>query len=640
MPATPSIDHDAVARAIEAFACFADATGGAEAKTRVQPFETRYRSGRYRLVLVGEEKKGKSSLVSALLDAPNLLPSGPEPMTACVFKIVYGEQLRYRVFFLPDDPDQPDTSRPAPADVAAEEVAQYGTESLNPANCKRVDFIAVEHPHPLLAAGLCIVDLPGLGGLKREHGLLTLSYLPNADAALFVTDSVQTILSREEIATLERLRKFTEQVIFVQTKIDAVSETAWQSWRDRNLEEIEKRLGQRRAAIPYFAVSSTLKRDYDGNGDPQDLADSGFAELAGFIADDLLLRKQDLLALPLLTVIAQETGAAAQPIENELAIVTTKSEEALERLEKELRTSSQNYEEWRREMLPQIQSRFRARYRDAETEARRKIANALDPSPNGAIVSQLVNEISVRQLTAAQIEEEAAAMNDAAVALCADALDQIGTEFENSVSDAFQAAAGEIGAATGSILIERASMGDTAIGIVATQGASSSAWQTLMQGRMGFMFGSMASGMVASLIFPPLGLAALAATFLGGLFGARRSIMDAQRRERDMARNQLRALLCDTVRRMGSRAVFEFGVAAERNHAAMLDALMATVRKREKDEGEAMEAVRAQRHQTREQSAARARDLREKLGLAQAVLGAIRAADQAVPNAAAATQAA
>ncbi len=636
MSDSPVLDHDAVARAIDRFGAFIASVDAPEALDRVRPFEDRYRSGHYRLVLVGEEKRGKSSLVSALLGTPDLLPSGPEPMTATVFKIVYGEQLSYRIFFLPEKPDEPDTSRCDPIDVSAEEVARYGTESLNPGNRERVDFIAVEHPHPLLAAGLCIIDLPGLGGLKREHGLLTLSYLPNADAAFFVTDSTTSIVTRDEIATLQRLQDFTDEVIFVQTKIDAVSDDLWRSWRRRNLEEIEQRL-ERKGPIPYFPVSSTLKRDYDRAGDLQDLEQSGFPALIDYLTNTLMPRKYDALALPLLAVIAQETGAAAQPVENELAIVDTQSGEDLKQLEEEIRASSAQYETWRSETLPQIQSGFGAAYYDAEMEARRRIGSALDPSANGRIVGALMNEVIEQDWSAARIDDEAPNLNDAAVAMCAKQLDDIAKTFETTAMTAFEKAAEEIGEATRMVLVERPAISSDRPGRLPINGARGDGWQMFMHGRMGFVMTAMAGKMVAGVVavlFPPLALAAGVATFLGGLFGARRSIVDANRRERDLARNQLRALLIDTVRRMSGSATFEFDVAAKKNRAAMLDALFATVRRREQDEAAAIAAIRSRGKQTREESIARSRELTAKLALAQAVLAAIRAADQGDPTAA------
>lgn len=288
-----AFDHDLINQGLALFRDFAASVGRSGAVERLESMEERYRSGLYRLVVVGEEKRGKSSLISALLGTPELLPVGPEPMTACVFKVIYGEKMQHRIFFLPADPDDPEASRPAPLDVLPEQVAEYGSESGNPGNIKRVDFIAVEHPHPLLKAGLAIVDLPGLGGLKREHGVLTLNYLPNADAAFFVVDSTTSALAREEKSTLELLGKFTNHVIFVQTKIDAASELQWQSWRDRNLDEIELLLKVKRDQLSYFPVSSKLKIDFDLRGHPEDLEDSGFQPLLSMLENDLIPSKYE-----------------------------------------------------------------------------------------------------------------------------------------------------------------------------------------------------------------------------------------------------------------------------------------------------------------------------------------------------------
>lgn len=119
---------------------------------------------------------------------------------------------------------------------------EYGTADGNPDNVKRVDFIRVQMPHPLLEAGLVIADTPGLGGLFREHSDITWRYVPNADAVFFVLDSVEAVMSKEEVESLHKLRRMTSLLYFVQTKMDAVGTEQWQQWRERNLDIIAEHL--------------------------------------------------------------------------------------------------------------------------------------------------------------------------------------------------------------------------------------------------------------------------------------------------------------------------------------------------------------------------------------------------------------
>jgi predicted GTPase len=196
--------------------------GEGEAAGRIQSELEQYRRGLFRLVVVGEIKKGKSSFINALLGEPYPLPVVSDVATSTVFKVTYGDTRKYKVFFYPKNPDEPD-ERTDTLEITHEQVVDYGTEDKNPRNEKGVDFIGVKLPHPLLKSGVMIIDTPGLGGLFREHSEITWRYVPNADAIFFVFDSVEAVASKDEMEYLKKLRKMTPFLFFVQARIDLVS---------------------------------------------------------------------------------------------------------------------------------------------------------------------------------------------------------------------------------------------------------------------------------------------------------------------------------------------------------------------------------------------------------------------------------
>src|SRR5438046_2704619 len=82
----------------------------------LEPAMNRFELGLFRLVVMGEIKKGKSSFINALLGEPELLPTASDVATSTVFKLLYGPEKRFKVFFLPDL----DTNRrPTPKEIAA-----------------------------------------------------------------------------------------------------------------------------------------------------------------------------------------------------------------------------------------------------------------------------------------------------------------------------------------------------------------------------------------------------------------------------------------------------------------------------------------------------------------------------------------
>src|SRR5205814_9329801 len=143
---------------------------------------------RFRLGVKAETKKCNSSFSNALLREPELLPTSSDVATSTVFKLLYRPETRFKAFFQSDLDTNP---RLEPKEIPASDLQEYGTEAGNKGNKKRVDFIGIELPHPLLKEGLVIVDTPGVGGLMRAHRDITWRYAPNADAICFVLDSVE-----------------------------------------------------------------------------------------------------------------------------------------------------------------------------------------------------------------------------------------------------------------------------------------------------------------------------------------------------------------------------------------------------------------------------------------------------------------
>ena len=178
-----------------------------------------WKTGMFRIVVMGEIKKGKSSFVNALLGVENLVPVCDDIATSTVYKICYGTKREYRVFFTKG------SGKPVQT-ISAEEVVEYGTERGNPGNEKSVEFIQVLCPSPMLKDGLVIIDTPGLGGIVKGHKKITYDYVPKSDAVFVVTESGNSPLGALEMSLIEDLKKVTKHIYFVQTKTIRIFQTS------------------------------------------------------------------------------------------------------------------------------------------------------------------------------------------------------------------------------------------------------------------------------------------------------------------------------------------------------------------------------------------------------------------------------
>ena len=214
---------------------------------RLEPLVKGVSANVFRLVVMGEVKKGKSSFINSLLGQVDLSPTEVDIATSTVYKFVNGPVERITEFFLTND-DEPSTR-----EITRDQIPEFGTEAGNPGNIKRVDFIAVELPHPLLAKGVAIVDTPGVGGLFRRHRDITFRYAPEADVVMFVVDSAEALISEDEKRFLKELQKHTQRIVFLQTKIDLAGTEQVLAWRKRNLEILAGTLNVKPEAIPIFS---------------------------------------------------------------------------------------------------------------------------------------------------------------------------------------------------------------------------------------------------------------------------------------------------------------------------------------------------------------------------------------------------
>lgn len=163
---------------------------------------------RFNLVVLGEFKRGKSTLINALLRR-NILPTGVVPLTSVVTTLAAGDADRLQVYFS----DGREEERPLA------ELAEYVTEARNPANHRGVELARVELEHDLLRGGLELVDTPGIGSIHSHNTEVARGFLPRVDAALCVLDAGQPLSEGER----ELFREAAERVprlLVVVNKID------------------------------------------------------------------------------------------------------------------------------------------------------------------------------------------------------------------------------------------------------------------------------------------------------------------------------------------------------------------------------------------------------------------------------------
>jgi hypothetical protein len=197
------------------------------------------------VVVVGETKRGKSSLVNALLACPGLSPVDADVATAAY--LVFGHDERWQAAA-----HYPGRLPPVPFDVA--ELPDWVTTNRElPAGQLPPRYVEVRGPVPLLAR-LTLVDTPGVGGLDSIHGELARQAAAGATALLFVVDASSPFTSGE-LAFLRDVGDQVETVAFALAKTDAFR--GWRQVLDANRALLAEH-APRFANAPFHSCSARL----------------------------------------------------------------------------------------------------------------------------------------------------------------------------------------------------------------------------------------------------------------------------------------------------------------------------------------------------------------------------------------------
>jgi small GTP-binding protein len=218
------------------------------------------RQNRFHLVVLGAFKRGKSTLINALLGEA-ILPTAVVPLTSVVTILSYGEKLGIEVLF--QNGQRRRISRP--------ELAEYITEKGNPRNQKGVREVAITYPSEYLRDGVRIIDTPGVGSVYSHNTEVAYNYLPQVDAAVFVV-TVDPPLSAAEQEFLKDIREYGQKLFFVLNKIDYVEAAERREALEFTSQALQDSLAT--AQVLIFPLSAKMALAGKTNGHPEMLAAS------------------------------------------------------------------------------------------------------------------------------------------------------------------------------------------------------------------------------------------------------------------------------------------------------------------------------------------------------------------------------
>ena len=304
IPTDTSVSMDGTSRLLR-LANLARELGADPVAEEARELAARVSEGRFYVACIGQFKRGKSTLLNALVGYA-VVPTGFVPVTVVPTVIRFGDELHARIRIH-------DGSW---LDVDLSDLKEYVTEELNPENKKKVGGAEVFVPSPLLSSGMCFVDTPGLGSVFTGNTATTQAFIPHIDAVLVVVGADPPIAG-EELALVETIGTQVQDLILVINKADRTSDPERAAVVKFTREILEKRLHRPMGEV--FEVSAAERMENSGPlrdwerllASLRHLVEDSGSNLVRAAGDRGLHR----LSEQLLVMIAEDHDALQRPIE-------------------------------------------------------------------------------------------------------------------------------------------------------------------------------------------------------------------------------------------------------------------------------------------------------------------------------------
>jgi replication fork clamp-binding protein CrfC len=303
------------------------------------------RTGVFRLMVLGDMKRGKSTFLNALI-GEKILPSDVNPCTALLTVLRYGSQKKVTVYF---------NDGKAPLDMGFDVFKNKYT--IDPTEAKKLEqenrqafpdvtHAIVEYPLPLLEKGIEIVDSPGLNDTEARNEL-SLGYINNCHAILFVLRASQPCTLGERRYLENYIKGRGLSVFFLVNAWDQVKESLIDPDDAEELHESEERLrkvfqanlseycivdGQNIYDERVFELSSIQALRKRLKNPQADLEGTGFSEFMGAL-NTFLTKERAVAELRQVRTLARLAGNhTREAIERRIPLLEKGVEELRDRI--------------------------------------------------------------------------------------------------------------------------------------------------------------------------------------------------------------------------------------------------------------------------------------------------------------------
>lgn len=294
--------------------------------TDLNQLSDRLDAGQFRLAVLGQFKRGKSTLLNALL-GEDLLPTDILPVTAIPTFIVHAGELSASVVFADD---QPSISFRAEEDGSLDEfLKKYVTEAGNPNNRHGVSRVEIGHPAELLRQGVVLIDTPGVGSTHKHNTEVAYQILPQCDAALFLV-SPDPPITEAELEYLKEICRQLPRTFYLLNKVDFLDDADQITSLKFLADQLTPLLDGVPQILPISARNGLKARL---NGDAESWKSSGMEQVDQNLIDFFAREKQQTLQSSISNKMNNLLNQAVMQVQLSLKALALPEEELNQRIE-------------------------------------------------------------------------------------------------------------------------------------------------------------------------------------------------------------------------------------------------------------------------------------------------------------------
>ncbi|WP_321372199.1 dynamin family protein [uncultured Desulfuromusa sp.] len=187
-----------------------------DGRRELESISQRLLAGKFRLAVLGQFKRGKSTFLNALL-GEELLPTDILPATAIPTFISAAEEIEIQVAFSSEE--EIVKFSPSSGQSISDFLTEFVTEKGNPKNQRMVARVDIGHPADILKQGIVLIDTPGIGSTYKHNTEVAYQILPQCDAAIFLV-SADPPITEMELDYLKEIKQCLPRTFFLLNKVD------------------------------------------------------------------------------------------------------------------------------------------------------------------------------------------------------------------------------------------------------------------------------------------------------------------------------------------------------------------------------------------------------------------------------------